>query len=109
MTAIENAETRLRALRAELTQRVAAVGRDFAAGRSADSEDRATETENAETLSALDDEARAEISQIDHALGRLAAGQYGVCENCGATIDAARLNAIPFATRCIRCADNTSH
>jgi RNA polymerase-binding transcription factor DksA len=45
-----------------------------------------------------------EAEQIIAALGRIEAGDYGVCSNCGADIGAARLAALPDATRCIRCA-----
>lgn len=45
-----------------------------------------------------------EAEQIMAALGRIEAGEYGVCSNCGADIGAARLAALPDATRCIKCA-----
>jgi DnaK suppressor protein len=37
------------------------------------------------------------------ALRRLEQGQYGLCEECASAIPAARLKAVPFATKCIRC------
>jgi RNA polymerase-binding transcription factor DksA len=43
------------------------------------------------------DEARA-------ALDRIARGAFGRCENCGAQIPAARLDALPYARHCVRCA-----
>lgn len=104
MPSLDSIETRLKSIRAELTARTKAVAQDFAQGRSADSEELATEQENAETLSALDDEAREEIAQVDRALAQLAAGRYGLCESCGEKIEAGRLEAIPFATQCINCA-----
>lgn len=55
-------------------------------------------------LSGLADDARAELAQIDAALGRWAAGHYGICERCGNPIPAERLEVRPFATRCVRCA-----
>jgi len=30
-------------------------------------------------------------------------GQFGVCEGCGTAIPMARLNALPYATYCIKC------
>lgn len=42
--------------------------------------------------------------QARAALDRLKAGRYGVCESCGRTIGEARLAALPWATRCVRCA-----
>lgn len=43
------------------------------------------------------------IQEIDAALERMAAGTYGVCEECGQPIDPARLEAFPSATTCIAC------
>ena len=43
------------------------------------------------------------IRQIDHALARIDAGTYGICEECGITIAAARLRALPSAERCRDC------
>jgi DnaK suppressor protein len=51
--------------------------------------------------------ARAEHRQLDeveHALHRLDDGTYGTCETCGAAIDLARLEALPWARFCQRCA-----
>lgn len=42
-----------------------------------------------------------ELEQIDHALERIAAGTYGVCEVCGRPIPVERLEARPIATLCI--------
>jgi RNA polymerase-binding protein DksA len=43
------------------------------------------------------------LGQVDDALERMEKGTYGVCERCGEEIDYARLEAIPYATLCIRC------
>ncbi len=45
----------------------------------------------------------AEVEEIEAALGRIAAGTYGKCVDCGAAIDPARLEARPQAARCIAC------
>lgn len=37
------------------------------------------------------------------ALGRLAAGTYGLCEACGQTIPFERLKANPTSSRCLAC------
>jgi RNA polymerase-binding protein DksA len=44
------------------------------------------------------------LDAIDHALQRLDDGLYGQCETCGSEIAANRMQALPFATRCISCA-----
>jgi RNA polymerase-binding transcription factor DksA len=47
---------------------------------------------------------RAVIADIDRALIVMDAGQYGVCEACGAPIPVERLEAIPHSRRCVPCA-----
>jgi DnaK suppressor protein len=44
------------------------------------------------------------LQEIEGALDRLDAGEYGECERCGEQIGAARLKALPTATLCIECA-----
>lgn len=45
----------------------------------------------------------AELTQIDGALARIAAGVYGVCTRCGTPIKSRRLHAIPTAEMCMDC------
>ena len=44
-----------------------------------------------------------EIVQIDEAIQRLNAGTYGLCSYCDGRILAARLQARPYSTTCIKC------
>ncbi|MBS0208668.1 MAG: TraR/DksA family transcriptional regulator [Planctomycetes bacterium] len=44
-----------------------------------------------------------ELAYIENALERMRTGQYGVCEGCSTKIPVARLNALPYATTCIKC------
>ena len=44
------------------------------------------------------------LGRIETSLERIEDGTYGQCEECGARIPKARLNAIPYATFCIKCA-----
>jgi RNA polymerase-binding transcription factor DksA len=48
--------------------------------------------------------ARRKLADIEEALGRLAAGHYGRCEQCGSPIGPALLGAVPEARYCSRCA-----
>jgi DnaK suppressor protein len=41
--------------------------------------------------------------EIDRALAKLADGDYGVCDVCGEVISDERLEALPWATLCVRC------
>ena len=44
------------------------------------------------------------LDQIEAALKRIEDGSYGQCETCGVKIPKARLEAIPYAAQCVRCA-----
>jgi DnaK suppressor protein len=52
---------------------------------------------------AMNEHETAELGDIEAALGRMDAGSYGQCNDCGVTIAPARLNAYPTAKRCIDC------
>ncbi len=65
--------------------------------------DVANDTEEAEKDLGLRQNVQMLLEQVDHALARLAAGTYGICENCGKPIPAARLEARPFATLDMDC------
>ncbi len=56
------------------------------------------------TLSRLGEAQRRELQQIDAALARLEAGEYGLCADCGQEIDPRRLKALPYALLCAECA-----
>ena len=56
------------------------------------------------TLSRLSEVQRREILQIDAALARIEAGEYGICRDCGGDIDPRRLSALPYALLCTECA-----
>ncbi len=43
------------------------------------------------------------LNRVNEALGRLEAGSYGFCYECGDEISEARLRALPFALRCKDC------
>ena len=44
------------------------------------------------------------LDQIEAAIGRIENGSYGRCEECGMKIPKPRLDAIPYAAQCVRCA-----
>ena len=50
-----------------------------------------------------------ETRDIDAALMRIAAGSYGVCNDCTISIAIERLQAYPTAKRCHRCQVNHEH
>jgi len=69
--------------------------------------EQATEMENNEVLDYLGNATRAEIDQIKNAISRIDQGRYGRCSICGQSIDKKRLEALPFSSKCIKCAEQT--
>jgi DnaK suppressor protein len=55
------------------------------------------------TLNLLGSEEDA-LEQIEAAIERIDNGSYGECESCGVKIPKSRLEAIPYAAQCIKCA-----
>lgn len=72
--------------------------------KSADFEDGATERENDEVIEGLGLSGQTELRLIEAALERIAAGEYGVCARCGNDILEARLEVVPHAALCRKCA-----
>lgn len=108
MMSYDKIKKQLQLLRKEYTHRIDAievethhkeepVEKDFA--------EQATQSENDDVLAALDDEAQHMVMQIDEALSRIDKGSYGICNSCGATIADERLQAVPYASLCINCAE----
>lgn len=48
------------------------------------------------------------LQAIEEALGRLEAGTYGICRDCGEPVAKPRLNAIPWTRVCISCKEKQS-
>ncbi|MDH5393387.1 MAG: TraR/DksA family transcriptional regulator [Gammaproteobacteria bacterium] len=101
-------KNQLENLRNDYTRRVAELGKDIHHTEEPvekDFSEQATQLENSEVLNALDDEARSALIQIDNALFRLSNNSFGICEKCGGNINEKRLRAIPYASLCIKCAE----
>lgn len=73
-------------------------------GASPDSADLAQELTEQDVAVSLMGSALGTVAQIEEALDRIDEGSYGICEECGVTIPAERLEAVPYATHCVRCA-----
>jgi DnaK suppressor protein len=52
---------------------------------------------------ALRDRSDQQLELVEEALARLDAGTFGTCIQCGKPIAAERLEALPWAARCIDC------
>ena len=105
--------TRLDAEREEALGRLAALTGDYegvvAASRDTNADDEhdpegSTIAFERSQIGALVRHVRHHLVEIDAAVGRLEAGTYGVCEECGAVIADERLEARPTARTCIGCA-----
>lgn len=55
---------------------------------------------------ALRDNEHILLEQVETALDRIHAGSYGICDSCGKPINIERLDALPWATRCVDCQEN---
>ncbi|WP_041941114.1 MULTISPECIES: TraR/DksA C4-type zinc finger protein [Frankia] len=113
MSSEADARARLLAERADATARVAALHReldrilDDTADRDADDEhdiEGASMPFEREQVRATLRQATDHLAEVDAALGRLAAGTYGVCETCGRPVGEQRLAARPSARTCVPCA-----
>lgn len=65
--------------------------------------DAATITFDRELDSTLEENSGRMLAAIDEALKRLEEGTFGTCARCGQPIAEARLEAMPYATKCIDC------
>jgi DnaK suppressor protein len=84
-------------VRADITRSSGPLDKDFA--------EQVVQMENDAVLAGIGEATAAELAQINRALAQLEAGTYGVCSRCGQTIDARRLQALPYSDRCITCAE----
>ncbi|GMG81867.1 TraR/DksA C4-type zinc finger protein [Paralimibaculum aggregatum] len=97
-------KARLLARRDELNRRLGKIEHALDETPPQDWEDRASEREGDEVLEDLGSAGLSELRMIEAALGRIEAGEYGYCVNCGEAIAPGRLEAVPHAARCVRCA-----
>lgn len=84
---------------ADVHHRNEPVEKDFA--------EQATQRENDDVLNALNQDAKHVVSQINSALHRIETGDYGICTECGAEISEGRLEIVPYAALCIKCAEKS--
>lgn len=110
-------EAELAALRTELKSEAAELRRDIADsesdiaglindsgdGSGDDLADIGSKTLEREQDMFLVEQVRESLRQIEHAIGRIDAGTYGICEGCGEFIGRARLEVYPRATMCMGC------
>jgi len=98
-------KAKLLTLQQQLNHRIEAIKQDFAKGRSADFAEQTTEKENDEVLMQLQADAETELREVNKALVRLEQGTFGECEQCAEVIPQARLDALPYTSFCVHCAE----
>jgi DnaK suppressor protein len=89
---------------ADLLARAEALEDDLRHPLAADSEEQAIDLADDEVLAGTDAVLRREIGDVREALVRIERDEYGVCVSCGEDIAPRRLEVMPTATRCIKCA-----
>ncbi|MFC7532723.1 TraR/DksA family transcriptional regulator [Actinoplanes sp. GCM10030250] len=75
----------------------------FADSAGDDQADTGTKTFEREQEITLANNLLERITQVERAIDRLGAGNYGWCERCGNQIPVERLAAFPSATLCVSC------
>lgn len=93
-------------LRARIAQLADDMGVFIAASRDSNADDEhdpegQTIAYERSQLSAVTDQTRDHLREVDAAIDRVKAGTYGVCEVCRLPIAAARLGAKPTARTCV--------
>jgi len=98
----------LQILETELVNRLNNLNKDLSKSHSSDSGEQAVERENDEVIESLRNETEIELSQVRKALTQITDGEYGSCQRCGEAINTKRLDAMPYSTLCIKCAEEQS-
>lgn len=93
-------EVRLR----RLQERAEDIEADLSVKPDSDWDENAIDSADDEVLAEMGDKTLHDLQDVRIALNRLAMGNYGICASCGGDIGEERLEALPTATRCIRCA-----
>ncbi|HEY9051277.1 MAG TPA: TraR/DksA family transcriptional regulator [Gammaproteobacteria bacterium] len=108
MKTTDDYKKQLLELRAVFTKRMDAIHKDTHHTEEPvekDFAEQVVQRENDDVLNALGDEARQTVTLINNALHRIESGDFGYCLSCGEAIAEERLNIVPFAEYCVKCAD----
>ncbi|HOX39953.1 MAG TPA: TraR/DksA C4-type zinc finger protein [Candidatus Brocadiia bacterium] len=79
------------------------ICRDAAGEKTSESIDFANNSYGEDMAATMAEMEHRELKEIEGALERIKAGEYGKCKRCGKRIPKARLEALPFATLCLEC------
>ncbi|MFV2053177.1 TraR/DksA family transcriptional regulator [Aliiroseovarius sp. YM-037] len=104
MTTMETRREVLTKRLSELKNRLHEIEEELESHNSKDWEELAVEREEDEVLEGMGLSSQAEIRKIEAALGRIDAGEYGLCAKCGDKITNERLDVLPYTPFCKSCA-----
>jgi RNA polymerase-binding transcription factor DksA len=108
---IKNTEKKLNVLKEEVLSRINLIDKDkrrISNPLPESSDDQAVTHEADEVVDRLDEQERLELRDIENALKRIETGIFGKCTSCGVEIESKRLQAVPYAAKCIECANESS-
>jgi RNA polymerase-binding protein DksA len=110
MQSLDKYQQKLLDLRDEYNKKIGAIDADVHHKNEPvekDFAEQATQRENDDVLNALNEDAKIIVGQINSALHRIESGDYGICTECGAEISEGRLDIVPYAALCIKCAEKS--
>src|SRR5579859_3905775 len=108
---LQKQRSRLLAKKAELERSIAALTEAYPTPVSStevhegpnDNEDVATDFLETQQEQSIMVNQQALLTLVNNALQRLENGTYGLCQQCGEAIAPKRLEALPWAERCVSC------
>ncbi|MEK7555132.1 MAG: TraR/DksA C4-type zinc finger protein [Patescibacteria group bacterium] len=97
-------EKRLEAARNDLKEQIASLAENPEFGSDVDHfEEEADEAEEYSKNLGIEKTLKERLENVEHALGKMAGGTYGVCESCGGEISSDVLNVDPESRLCKTC------
>jgi DnaK suppressor protein len=72
-------------------------------------EEEAAESAELEKRLALETRIKRQLIQVERALDKIKEGNYGTCDRCGQPIGDGRLEALPWASLCLKCKAETAN
>ncbi len=100
MTTLAQRKEQLQNRLGALTQRIDSIEDELQSHQTKDWDDAAVEREGDEVMEEMSLGAVQEIRAINAAMARIEDGSYGFCVTCGAEIEPARLDLLPFTPFC---------
>jgi DnaK suppressor protein len=109
---LKSAERRLRDKEQELSQDVARLEAEARAAGASEVQDAADDAASAQgaSESLLEGSLASQtLTEVQDALRRIEAGTWGKCIVCGCPIEPARLEAVPWSSRCLKDQEKEDH